>query len=163
MKTWILSGIVVASLVVSAPGLACGVAEGVRRPVEVRPVQNVSFQVSEMFERASRLENIATSHDSQARAFEQEAELLSNRARVLRNQASLVDIADRGSLLTIADELGARAMTSRSRAGQQRAQASELRLEARTLRQRAIALSGGGGGGGWRVKRVSPDVRTVAL
>ena len=79
--------------------------------------------------------------------------MLANRARILRDQATFVNVADRSSVLAVADELAARAREDRARAAEDRAQASELRLEAQSLRQRALALvRGGSGGGGWRTR-----------
>ncbi|HVH47192.1 MAG TPA: hypothetical protein VM925_32865 [Labilithrix sp.] len=165
MRSWIACGIVLACTAASAGALACPVGQDVR---PIRPVQNVSFQASEMLERAARLESAASSREAQARAFDQEADALSSRARALRNQATLVNVADRGSILEIADELSSRAAVSRARAAEDRAQAAELRIEAQSLRQRAIALVRGPGGG-WRGKPVRsptaplPFDRTVTL
>jgi hypothetical protein len=164
MKAWLLGGIVCACLSASGAAFACG------SDIEARPIRpvvlqsNVSFQVSELNDRAARLESMATSHDVEARALEQEANTLSNRARVLRNQASLVDFSDRGSIMAIADELASRAMVVRSRANQERTQGAELRMEAQALRQRALVLSRGNGGGGWHKRPLPlPSETTTSL
>ncbi|MDF2695872.1 MAG: hypothetical protein K0S65_4255 [Labilithrix sp.] len=155
MKSWIFGAITLASLTLASVGLACptGNGEGAVRPP--RPViQPVSLQASEMIERAGRLESAATSREAQARSLEQEADTLAGRARILRNQAGLVNVSDRPSILAIADELLDRAALDRTTAAQERAQASALRVEAQGLRQRALVLvrngNGGVGGGGWR-------------
>ena len=131
MKSWIFGAITLSWLAFGGAAIACpvGNGEGAIRPT--RPVvQNVSLQASEMIERASQLESAASSRDVTARAFEQEADTLSSRARILRNQAGLVNVADRSSILAIADELSLRAASSRTRAAEERAQASDLRIEA---------------------------------
>ncbi|MBX3205223.1 MAG: hypothetical protein KF764_09145 [Labilithrix sp.] len=155
-------------MTLGSAALACPIGNGaIDRPV--RPVQNVSFQASEMIERASRLESAAASHDASARALEEEAATLSNRARILRNQANLVNVSDRSSILAIADELSLRAASDRAGAAEDRAQASDLRSQARTLRQRAVTLvrNTNGGGGGWRGKTTQstplPSERGVTL
>jgi hypothetical protein len=109
-----------------------------------------------MIERAGRLENAAASREMSARNMERDATNLVGRARVLRSQASFVDVADRSGLLSLADELVARAETERFQAANERAQASELRMQARALRDRALQLVrlGGGDGGGWRKRPV---------
>ena len=90
MKSGSFGVITLACMMIGGTAAACpvGAGEGSRptRPV----VQNVSFQASELLERAKRLESAASSRDLQARALEQEADSLSSRARVLRNQAGLV-------------------------------------------------------------------------
>jgi hypothetical protein len=158
-------------MAVEGMALACPVGNDDNvRPT--RPVlQSVSLQASELTERASRLESLASTHDIQARALEQEAETLTGRARALRNQAGFVNVSDRSSILAIADELSLRAANDRIRAAEERSQAQELRFEAQNLRQRAIALvRGGGGSGGWRVRTTvapqstpAPVVRSVNL
>ena len=125
-----------------------------------RPVNNVSFQASEMIERATRMETAAASREDSARMRESRADTLMTRARVIRNQAALVSFSDRQSMQEIADELTIRASEERSRAAEDRAQASSLRMQARQLRERAVQLvrlgNGGGGGGGWRGKGGGP-------
>ena len=161
MRNWIFGAITLAWLTLGSAALACpaGGVEG-GRP---RPVQNVSLQASEMIERASRLESVAASHDVQARALEQEADTLGNRARILRNQAALVNVSDRPSILAIADELSSRSMNQRARAADDRAQASELRLQAQALRQRAGVLVRGSGGGGWRGRTTALPPQSTPL
>jgi len=130
-------------------------------PVKKPVVQNVSFQASQLFERAAAFETAATSRDASAAALDRQAETLAQRARVLRNQASFVPVADRSSVLAVADELSAKAAADRSRASQERAQAAELRVQARALRERAVQLVKGGSGGGWRGRGVpTPPVST---
>lgn len=140
------------------------------KPRPVEGLQQASFQVeaSALFERASALETAATGRDRNALAFEQQADTLANRARILRNQATLVNVSDQGSILDIADELATKAAIDRSRASGERTRASELRMEARSLRDRAtqlVRLNTGGGGGGWRggggIKR--PTAEGVSL
>lgn len=153
-KTWISAAILIASATVSSAALACPVGTTDFRPV--RPVENVSFQVSELFERATRLEGVASSHDARARTLEQEADRLASRARILRSQAASVDAADRPGVVALADELTSRSLASRGQAGRERAQAADLRLEAKGLRQRAVALSRGNGtGDGWRGRPIA--------
>jgi hypothetical protein len=156
MRSWIFGAITLACLTIGGVATACPVGEGGGqvRP-QPRPVQNVSFQASELMERASRLENAAASRDQSARAFDQEADQLIVRARALRNQAQLVNVSDRQSIVQIADELTDRAQNDRALASSERAQASELRLEASGLRQRAVQLIRlGNGGGGWKGRAV---------
>ncbi len=146
MRSWIFGAITLACLTVGASALAC--------PRPVRPVQNVSLQASTLIERASMLESTAVSHDQSARAFEQEAETLLSRARALRNQAQFVNVSDRMSILSIADELNDRASRDRMLASSERQEAAGLRVEATSLRRRAAELTRLAGGGGWRGKRV---------
>ena len=96
MRSWMIGAIMLAGMAVGSTALACPVGPGEGRPI--RPVQNGSFQASELVERAARLESVASSHEAQARAFEQEADTLSNRARILRNQAGFVNASDRSSI-----------------------------------------------------------------
>jgi hypothetical protein len=159
MKSWVFGVITLACTTIGGAALACptGGEQGTR---PVRPViQNVSLQASEMIERAGRLETVASSHDAEARALEQQADTLTNRARVLRNQAGFVNVSDRSSILAIADELSVRAANERSRAAEERVQAQTFRIEAQNLRQRALVLvrGGGGGGGGWRRSTIAPQ------
>jgi hypothetical protein len=154
MRSWIFGAITLACLTIGASAAACPVGEA--RPPRPRPIQNVSFQVSEMLERASNLESAAAVREDSARALERQVETFMSRARALRSQAQLVNVSDRRSILEIADELADRAAADRARAARERAQASELRLQAATLRQRAIQLvrletgTGSGGGGWWK-------------
>ncbi|HEU4407310.1 MAG TPA: hypothetical protein VFS43_18725 [Polyangiaceae bacterium] len=154
MKSWVV-GLIAAGLVATGgSALACPTGNGeFQRPT--RPVQSASFQASELIERADGLESVAASHEQSAKAFDREASTLTNRARLLRRQASSVGAADRSSLLAIADELTLRAEGDKARAASERARASELRVEARGLRDRALRLVRFGGGGnvvdnGWR-------------
>ena len=163
MTKWLFGAITLTCLSIGGAAAACPVGVG-QAPVRPRPVVRSdlsSTQASEMLERASRLETVAGSHETQARAFEAQADTLSNRARILREQAALVNVSDRSSILEIADELAGRARSERARAAGERAQARELRLEAQNLRQRAVVLvrggGGSGGGGGWRGR----DVRVL--
>lgn len=135
---------------------ACPVGADDVRPNPRPVVNNVSFQASELFERATRMETAAASREDDARARDQRADTLMNRARIIRNQASLVSFSDRQSMQAIADELTIRASEERSRASEDRAQASSLRMQARSLRERAVQLvrlENGNGGGGWRGNR----------
>lgn len=129
----------------------------------VQPVQNVSFQASELLERATQLESAAATHSTRARTAEQNAETLSNRSRILRVQATQAGIApsDRADLLALADELLVRAADDRAVAASEQASATRLRLQAQSLRSRAIELvrvTPGGGGGGWRRGTSVPTV-----
>ncbi|MBX3216463.1 MAG: hypothetical protein KF850_30785 [Labilithrix sp.] len=154
MKSKIIGAITLACMMTAAgAAFACPGGNGWTGGRPTRPVvQNASLQASELLERARRLESAASSHDATAKALEDQAATFANRARLLRNQATFVNVADRPSILDAADELALRAASDRSRAAEDRAQASELRTQARTLRQRAVALArgGNGGGGGWR-------------
>ena len=158
MKTWIFRGVALAMMLSTAHAMACPTGGNtsereppLRRPVQ--QVQNVSFQASELFERAQRFETAAASRDSSASAFERDAETQANRARILRNQAALVNAADRASIFAAADDLSARASSSRSQASEDRIQAADLRVQARSMRDRAVQLVRiGNGGGGWRGK-----------
>ena len=149
MKTWIFGALALAMMVSTSAVMACPVGnnqEPPRKPV----VQNASFQASELFERAQQLESAASSHERQAVAFDRDAETLANRARILRNQAALVAVADRSSIFQAADDLSARASASRSQASEERAEASDLRVQARAIRERAVQLVRVNNGGGWR-------------
>jgi hypothetical protein len=162
MRRWFVAGIVLACVATAGIAAACPLGSD----PEIRPtrtIQNVSLQVSELFERANQLEAVATSEDVQARSLEQEANVLSNRARLLRTPAGLVSTADRGSIFAIAVELASRADVLRARAVEARSRASELRAEAQTLRQRAVALSRGSRGDGWRKRTVSGDLPALTL
>lgn len=160
MKSWIFGTIALVFTASASGAMACPIGNGdVQQPPRKPVVQNVSFQVSELFERAQQLETAASSRERQALAFERDAETLANRARILRNQAQLVAAADRSSIVAVADELSARASAARSQASEERSQASELRVQARAVRERAVQLvrlnNGGGlGGGGWRARPV---------
>src|SRR5690349_17192136 len=119
MKTWIFRGVALAMMLSTAQAMACPTGNNDQQPPQKRPVlqtQNVSFQASELFERAQQLETAAASRDRSASAFERDAETLSNRARILRNQAALVNAADRANIFAAADDLSARASSSRSQA-----------------------------------------------
>lgn len=150
MKSWIFAAVTAMSLAaVPSTALACGVGDDVVRPAP-KPVQNVSLQASEMVERAGRLERAAASHEATAIAFDREADVLVTRARLVKNQAQLVSVSDRPSLLNVADDLLARADANRAQASGERSQAMELRTSARALRERALQLARQTGGGGWR-------------
>lgn len=152
MNNWIFGALALAMTVSTGAALACPVGIGDDRPPVRKPVvQNVSFQASQLFERAQQLETAASSRERQAVALERDAATLANRARVLRNQAKLVSFADRSSIVAIAEELSVRSSISRSQAAEERAQAADFRSQARSMRQRAVRLvKGGNGGGGWR-------------
>lgn len=154
MKTWIFRGVALATILSTAQAMACPVANNgdpPRRPV-VNNVQNVSFQASELFERAQQLETTAASRDRSAASFERDAETLTSRARSLRARAALVNGADRASVLALADDLAARAVSSRALGAEQRAQAVGFRSQARTIRERAVQLVRVGNDGGWRAR-----------
>jgi hypothetical protein len=164
MKSWIFGALAFAMTVSTGTAMACPVGnnDGPPRKPIVQNTQNVSFQASELFERAQQLETAASSHDRQATAFERDAETLANRARILRNQASLVAVADRSSIFQVADELSARASVSRSQASEERSEASDLRAQARQTRERALQLVRvNAPGGGWR-GRSGPVPKSVA-
>jgi hypothetical protein len=164
MKTWIFGALALAMTVSTGVAMACPVGNNgdVPQPPRRPVVQNVSFQASELFERAQALETAASSRDRQALAFERDAENLTNRARILRNQAQLVSSTDRSSIVALADELAARASLSRSQAAEERTQASDLRVQARSMRERAVQLvRNNGGGGGWRGGRPSAPLKTA--
>jgi hypothetical protein len=152
------------TLVGARAALACPTGgEGIRPQVNVRPIQNVSLQASEMLGRASRIEAVAASHEMSARELERDAQNLLSRAQIVRNQATLVSVADRPSVLNIVDELVDRAESERIQAASERTQASELRATARALRERAAQLVrlNGGGGGGWRNRTALPSEASV--
>lgn len=162
MKTWIFRTVALVMTLSTGAAMACPVGnngeEQPRRPV----VQNVSFQASELFERAQQLEAAAASRNRQAIAFERDAETLANRAGILRNQAQFVAQSDRSSIVALADDLAARASAERSQAAEERAQATELRASARTIRERAMQLvRNNNGNGGWRGRPVSPGLQTA--
>lgn len=170
MKIWIFAAITAGWLASSAVAGACptGAEEGARpRP---RPIQNVSFQASELIDRAGRLESAAARQEQSARQLEQQASTLAERARVLQKQAALVNAADRLSILEVVDELTTRAAQERRQAANARISADQLRAEARSLRDRAVQLvrlgDGGSGTGGWRKRPVNdalPTTRTLTL
>jgi hypothetical protein len=162
MKTWIFRGVALAMTLSTAQAMACPVGSGGdNQPPPKRPiVQTVSFQASELFERAQALETAAATHDRSAQASERDAETLANRARILRNQAALVNAADRANIFAAADELSARASSSRSIAAEDRAQAADLRIQARTIRERAVQLVRvNNGGGGWRARPTTTQTK----
>ena len=99
MKTWIFRGVALAMTLSTAQAMACPVGNqgDVQRPPKRPIVQTVSFQASELFERAQQLETAAASHERSAQASDRDAETLANRARILRSQAALVNVADRAS------------------------------------------------------------------
>jgi hypothetical protein len=156
MKTWILGALALALTISGSAARACpiGSNEGDSRREGRRPpvIQPVSFDASELFERAQELETVAGAQERAAVVHDRDAETFANRARILRNQAALVSVADRSSIFAMADELAARAASARSQAFAARAQAAELRLQARAVRERAVQLvrQNNGGGGGWR-------------
>ena len=163
MKTWVFRLVAVAMSLSTARAIACPVgttSEQPRRPVQ--QTQNVSFQASELLERAQALETSASSHEKTATALDREADTLATRARVLRNQAGFVNVADRQSLFSSADELAARAATSRQAASEERTEASDLRSQARTIRERALTLVRNQNGGGWRGRAVPKTTSTTA-
>ncbi len=151
MRKWVLGAIVTLSTTLATAALACPMGGDGVRPTP-RPIQTVSFQASELLERAGRLDAVAATHEQAARGFAERAETFTNRARLLRNQALLVNASDRPDVLSIADELLVRASESRDDASRERSEASELRSEARALRGRATQLRqvSNGGGGGWK-------------
>ena len=155
MKTWIFRAVGLAMMLSTAHAMACPVGNGggVQQPPKRPIVQTVSFQASELFERAQQLETAASTRDRAAQASERDAETLGNRARILRSQAAQVNAADRATIFAAADELAVRAASSRSLAAEDRAEAADLRVQARTLRERAVQLVRvGNGGGGWRAR-----------
>jgi len=165
MKAWILGVVALALGTASVGASACPVGPPDRRtPV----VQTVDTQASVLFERARELDAAASSHDRSAAALEREAETLAGRARLLRNQLQLVAIVDRPGIAAVAEELSARASSSRAQAAGERTTAAELRAQARAVRDRAVQLvnAGTGGGGGWRgrpVPRVSSGAAETTI
>jgi hypothetical protein len=155
MKRWLFGTFTAITVLATAAGTAaaCPRGEGDTRPV--RPiVDNVSFQASELLERAARMDGAAMSREQSARTKEMQADALANRARALRSQVSLVGFSDEQDVLSIADELALRAASMRTRAAEDRAQAIGLRMQARVLRERAAQLVRvGNGGRNWRNKR----------
>jgi hypothetical protein len=151
-KTWFFAAITTGWMLAAGVASACPTGFEGQRPVQPRPVQNVSFQASELVERANRLESAASSREVTARTAEADADTLANRARILRNQATFVNASDRNNILSVVDELVERAAARRAHAANERAEANQLRREARALRNQAIQLTGGVGvgGGGWR-------------
>jgi hypothetical protein len=156
MKSWIFGALALAITVSTSAVMACPVGSDNQPPPRPRPVQNVSFQASELFERAQQLETAAATRDRQAIAAERDAETFAGRARILRNQANLVSSVDRSSITALADELTARAASSRSQAAEDRAQAADFRVQARSMRERAVQLVKGNNGGGWRGRPSAP-------
>lgn len=162
---WIFAAITLVCVASEAgEALACGTgAEVVPRP-KPKPVQQVSFpqEASTLFARASELDSAASTRERNAIAFDAEADTLTARARSLRNQAQLVSLTtDRENILEIVDELLERAQLGRSRATAERVRASELRAEARVLRDRANQLVRVGNGGGWRGGPKRPTASTT--
>ena len=162
MRSFVFAAIAATAMTITTSAGACPVGGGdnVGRPIRPVPTQNVSFQANELVERAALFESEASSHEASAAGLDRDAMTLENRARVLRIQASRVSMSsgDRGALLEVAAELGARANADRADAARERSQAAELRIAARNLRARAVELVrlGGRGGGGWRGKTVIP-------
>jgi hypothetical protein len=152
-------GLLVPALAGGKKGVAeaCPVGGSGVRPIP-RPIQNVSFQASELVERAMRLESEAGVREQSARALAEQAELLQSRARRLREQVVFVNAADRPGLLTAAEELSLRAADDRAEAMRQRTEAGELRMEARSMRARAAQLVRVNNGGGWRKHPVETRV-----
>lgn len=161
MKTWIFAALALAMTVASGAASACPTGS-VDLPPRKPVVQNVSFQATQLFERAQELETAAASHERSAAALERDAETFANRARILRNQANLVALSDRASITAVADELSIRASTSRQQASEERASAASLRVQARAARERAVELVrlGNGGGGGWRGRPIPRATQT---
>lgn len=152
MKTWMFGALALAMTLATGVSSACptgGNVDPPRKPV----VNNVSFQATQLFERAQQLESAASSHDRSASALDRDAETFANRARLLRNQANFtqVSFSDRQNLVAVADELSLRASTARAQATEERQLASNLHAQARVARERALELVrvGGGTGGGW--------------
>ncbi|MBS2013139.1 MAG: hypothetical protein JST00_09645 [Deltaproteobacteria bacterium] len=170
MKTWMFAALSLVMTLGAGAASACPVGAG-NEPIErPRPVvTNVSFQASQLFERAQQLETNAASHERSATEAAREAETLTGRARLLRNQASLpqLTLAERQSLLGMADELATRAATAQAQAGEHRRIASDLRAEARIARERGLQLvrTGGGTGGGWggRGRPKAPTATTASV
>lgn len=152
MKTWVFRVVAVAMTLSTAQAMACPVGNSDPPP---RRTQNVSFQASELLERAQTLETSASAHERAGAALDKEADTFASRARVLRNQASFVNVADRQNLFASADELAARAASSRQAASDERSEASEQRQQARVIRARVAELTRGQNpGGGWRGRPV---------
>ncbi|MCA9587671.1 MAG: hypothetical protein KC657_20230 [Myxococcales bacterium] len=130
---------------------------------DVPTVNNISFQASQLFQRAQMLESSASSRDAEANRMDREASQLQGRARLLRNQAAFVADGDRMTLISMSNELLQQAAQKRMNATSERQQAMSLRTQARTMRARAMQLVrvGNGNGGGWRGRNVKVVPRTV--
>ena len=71
-----------------------------------------------------------------------------------------MNVVDRANIFAAADELAARASSSRSLAAEDRAQAADLRIQARTVRERAVQLVRvNNNGGGWRARPTTTQTR----
>lgn len=166
MKTWMFGALALAMTLATGVASACPTGNVDPIPQRPRPVNNVSFQATQLFERAQQLETAAASHDRSAAAFERDAETLANRARLLRNQANLTQVSftDRQNLVAVADELSLRASSSRAQAAEERQVASNLHSQARVARERALELvrQGGGVGGGWGGRGKAPVSTSTA-
>jgi hypothetical protein len=127
------------------------------------PVNTISFQASQLFQRAQMLESSASSRDAEAGRMDREASQLQGRARLLRNQAAFVADGDRMTLISMSNELLQRAAEKRMNAANERQQAMSLRTQARTMRARAMQLVrvGNGNGGGWRGRNVKAVPRST--
>jgi DNA-binding protein H-NS len=159
MKTWMFGALALAMTLATGVASACPTGNIDPVPQRPRPVNNVSFQATQLFERAQQLETAAASHERSAAAFERDAETLANRARLLRNQANLqqVSFTDRQNLVAVADELSLRASSSRAQASEERQLASNLHAQARVARERALELVRQNGvGGGWGGRGKAP-------
>ncbi len=141
-----------ALLTVSVPALACEVAERPIRPVRLDPA-------AELRAEAARLDAAASREEMNAQTREREATRLLDEARVLRQEAGRVSEIARRELLAIAGDLASRGEQARRIAREDRAEAAELRTQARLLRDRANRLVGGGGG--WGIRR--PVHRDLAI
>lgn len=143
-RTWIFAAITGTWLLSAGATYACGTSTDFTPTTTVRPPA-----ADELLVRASELDSAAATRERTAVAFDAEADRLVNRARLLRNQAQLVSLSDRESIVEIAADLIERSSVLRTRAATSRGEAADLRREARTLRDRAAQLARNGSGG-WR-------------
>lgn len=150
-RNWIFAAITGTWLLSAGTTYACGTGAEFAQPPPKPVVQN---DASTLLTRATELDSAAAGRERNALTFDTEADRLVNRARLLRNQAQLVNVADRDSIVDIADELLERSSELRTQAATSRAQAADFRQQARTLRDRAAQLARNTqGGGGWRGPR----------
>ena len=76
MKTWMFGALALAMTLATGVASACPTGNVDPVPQRPRPVNNVSFQATQLFERAQQLETAAASHERSAAAFERDAETL---------------------------------------------------------------------------------------
>jgi hypothetical protein len=162
MKSWVFGMLALVTTFSTAAATACPTVGFQDDPPVQRPIQNVSLQASQMFERAVQLDAAAASRESTAFMHDRNADTFANRARILRNQASLVAFDDRSNVVALAEELAMRSLAERQQAARARSQAANFRMQARNLRERANQLVGNGNGNGWRRRPIDRAVPSAA-